>query len=67
MFKKLKSWISLQIRIQIEVLEMLCTVFLYPNVQGHYKGNPYAEYMPEHFMSLKDFSEELGRIRNENH
>lgn len=67
MFKKIKEWFSLQRRIQIEILETLCTICLYLNAEGHYRGNPYAEYMSGHFRALKDFSEELRGTKNENH
>ena len=59
MFKKIKNYISLQRRIQIEILETLCTICLYLRHDGHYDRNPYTQYMDSHFRCLKDLSEEL--------
>jgi hypothetical protein len=65
MFKKIKDYISLQRRIQIEILETLCTICLWLERDGHYCRNPYSQYMDGHFRVLKDLSKEL--IDYENH
>ena len=67
MFKKIKNWFSLQKRIQIEILETLCTICLYLGHDNRYDKNPYAGYMIGHFKSLKEFSKELRGQENENH
>lgn len=59
MFKKIKDYFSLQRRIQIEILETLCTICLWFERDGHYDRNPYSQYMGSHFMVLKDLSKEL--------
>ena len=59
MFKKIKNYLSLQRRIQIEILETLCTICLYLDYEGHYSRNCYSEFMRGHFKSLKDLSEEI--------
>lgn len=59
MFKKIKNYLSLQRRIQIEILETLCTICLYFRHDGHYDRNPYTQYMDSHFRCLKNLSEEL--------
>lgn len=59
MFKKIKEWFSLQRRIQIEILETLCTICLYLEHDGHHDRNPYTQYMGGHFRVLKDLSKEL--------
>lgn len=67
MFKKIKNWLSLQKRVQIEILETLCTICLYLERNGHFVGNPYGGYMGGHFRVLKDLSKELRGQENENH
>lgn len=67
MFKKIKNWFSLQRRIQIEILETLCTICLYLESNGHYDRNPFSQYMCGHFNALKDLSKELRDQENENH
>ena len=67
MFKKIKNWFSLQKRIQIEILETLCTICLYLECNGHRARNPYEQYMGSHFRVLKDLSKELRDQENENH
>ena len=67
MFKKIKDYFSLQRKIQIEILETLCTVCLWLEHDGHYYRNPYSQYMGGHFRVLKDFSAELRGQENENH
>lgn len=59
MFKKIKNYFSLQRRIQIEILETLCTICLYLHYEGHYSRNRYSEFMQGHFGQLKDLSKEL--------
>lgn len=61
MFKRIKDYFSLQKRIQIEVLETLCTICLYLDFDGHYGRNHYAEYCGSHFKELKRLSEELRK------
>lgn len=61
MFKKIKNYFSLKRRIQIEILETLCTMcfcFSYDN------RNPYYRHMMDHIDELKYLSEELkhGKI-----
>lgn len=58
MFKKIKRYFSLQRRIQIEILETLCTICLYLR-RTDSMSNPYARYFPSHFDALKALSEEL--------
>lgn len=67
MFKKIKDYISLQRRIQIEILETLCTICLWLERDGHYDRNPYSGYMGGHFRCLKDLSEKLRGQENENY
>lgn len=64
MFKKIKNYFSLQKRIQIEILETLCTICLYIRYDGHHYRNPYAQYMDGHFKCLKDLSKELRDEQN---
>ena len=59
MFKKIKQYFSLQRRIQIEILETLCTICLYFAHERDGKHNPYARYFPSHVGTLKYLSEEL--------
>lgn len=59
MFKKLKNYLSLQRRIQIEILETLCTICLYLERDGHFDRNPYTQYMGGHFDALKKLSATL--------
>lgn len=60
MFKKIKDCFSLQRRIQMEILETLCTICLWLEHEGErYKTNPYSQYMVSHFRTLKDLSKEL--------
>ena len=59
MFKNLKNYFALQRRIQIEILEALCTICLWLERDGRYDRNPYSQYMGGHFQALKDLSKEL--------
>ncbi len=59
MLKKIKSYFDLQRRIQIEILETLCSICLWLERDGHSDRNPYSQYMMDHFRALKDLSEEL--------
>lgn len=59
MFKKIKAYITLQIRIQREVIETLATICRYLDRNGRMSHNPYYEYMEGHFESLLKLSEEL--------
>lgn len=66
MIKKIKQYFALQRRIQIEILETLCSICLYLHYNGHYSQNRYAEYMQSHFRDLKDLSRELReKVRND--
>ena len=58
-FKKIKNYFSLQRRIQIEILETLCTICLWLERDGCYDRNPYSKYMGSHFEALKNLSKEL--------
>lgn len=64
MFKKIKEHISLQRRIQHEVLETLATICLYLERDGHYDRNPYREHLDGHFIALKGLSKELRTKEN---
>ena len=59
MFKKIKNHFSLQRRIQREVLETLCSICLYLEIDGHFSRNHYSRYMGQHFGMLKELSDEL--------
>lgn len=59
MFKKIKSYFDLQRRIQIEILETLCSICLWLERDGRYDRNPYSQYMGSHFKALKGLSKEL--------
>lgn len=64
MFKRIKNYFSLQRRIQIEILETLCTICLWLERDGHYDRNPYSQHMSGHFQHLKDLSKELRDYEN---
>lgn len=57
MFRKIKDYLSLQRKIQIEVLETLCTICLWLQQDGRH--NRYSEFMSGHFKQLKELSKEL--------
>lgn len=57
--KKIRQYFSLQRRIQIEILETLCTICLYLATDKSRPSNPYVRYFPSHFETLKSLSEEL--------
>lgn len=57
--KKIKQYFSLQRRIQIEILETLCTFCLFFLNDRSRSNNPYARHLPSHFETLKSLSEEL--------
>ena len=61
MFKRIKNYFSLQRRIQVEILETLCTICLWLERDGLQNGkrNVYSTYMVSHFNALKDLSKEL--------
>lgn len=65
MFKKIKRYFSLQRRIQIEILETLCTICLYLAHERDGKHNRYSRLMPSHFETLKSLSEELRDKEND--
>lgn len=62
MIKKIKAYISLQRRIQHEVLETLASICRYLDRDGKLSHNPYYEYMKDHFESLLKLSEELRGV-----
>lgn len=64
MFKKIKAYISLQRRIQHEVIETLATICRYLDSDGRFSHNPYYAYMEGHFESLLKLSEELRNLIN---
>lgn len=64
MFKRIKNYFSLQRRIQIEMLETLCTICLWLEFDGHYSKNRYSEFLDGHFKCLKDLSKELRDKEN---
>ena len=59
MIKKIKHYLNLQRRIQVEILETLASICLYLHYDGHFARNHYAEHMHSHFNELKILSEEL--------
>ena len=59
MFRKIKEWFSLQKRIQIEILETLCTICLF--LEFNQPRNRYSEFMHSHVSSLKGLSDELRK------
>ena len=61
MFKKIKDYFSLQRRIQMEVLETLCTICLW--LERDSRHNRYSEFMGGHFTRLKELSRELREVR----
>lgn len=59
MFKRIKEYFIRQRKIQMEILETLCTICLYLEFDGHYDRNRYAKYMQFHYTALKRLAEEL--------
>lgn len=55
MIKKIRFYKSLL----IEIIETLCTICLYLDIEGRHNHNRMAVYMRSHFECLKEFSEEL--------
>ena len=55
MIKKIRFYKSLL----IEIVETLCTICLYLELEGRRNHNRMAEYMKSHFECLKEFSEEM--------
>lgn len=58
MFKKIKNYFFLQRRIQIEVLETLCSICLYLEHEGHSRSSQ-ARRVGMHFIALKVLSDKL--------
>ena len=56
--KKIKRYFELRKQILIEILETLCSICLYLEIDGRHH-NKYSQYMGGHFINLKMFSEEL--------
>ena len=48
-------------KLLVEILETLCSICLYLELDGRRCRNHYAEYMHSHFNELKKFSEELRK------
>ena len=46
-------------RLIVEIVETLCSICLYLEVEGRRNHNRMAEYMRGHFNALKEFSEDL--------
>lgn len=59
MIKRIKKYFGLRKRIDIEILETLCSICLYLEIDGHFGHNRYARYMGSHFKQLKQISEEI--------
>lgn len=59
MIKKIRFYRSLL----IEIIETLCTICLYLELDGRYTHNMESQYMIGHFNVLKEFSEELRQER----
>ena len=57
--KKIKEYFSLQRRIQIEILETLCSICKYISLDAGFSKNPYGRYFCSHFTELKLLSEIL--------
>jgi len=55
MTKKIRFYKSLL----IEIIETLCTICLYLEIEGRRNHNRMAEHMRGHFKVLKEFSEEM--------
>lgn len=55
MFKKIKFYK----RLLVEIIETLCTICLYLEIEGRRSHNNMAVHMRGHFDKLKEFSEEL--------
>jgi len=55
MIKKIRFYRSLL----IEIIETLCTICLYFEIDGRYTHNRESQHMIGHFNALKEFSEEL--------
>ena len=55
MIRKIRFYKSLL----IEIVETLCTICLYLEIEGRRTHNQYGMYMGAHFNVLKDFSTEM--------
>lgn len=55
MIKKIQFYKSLL----IEIVETLCTICLYLDIEGRRNHNQYGIYMGAHFNALKEFSTEM--------
>ena len=55
MIKKIRFYKSLL----IEIVETLCTICLYLEIEGRRNHNKMGEHMRSHFECLKGFSEEM--------
>ena len=58
--RKLKFYKS----ILIEILETLCTICLYFEIDSKRNHNPYCEHFHSHFEVLKEFSDKLRKGEN---
>lgn len=64
MFKKIKQYFYLQRRIQIEILETLCSICLYLTIEKSRPSNQYARLLPLHVEKLNELSKELRDKEN---
>ena len=64
MFKKIKQYFYLQRRIQIEILETLCSICLYLTIEKSRLSNQYARLLPLHVEKLNELSKELRDKEN---
>lgn len=64
MIKRIKKYLLLQKLLYIEVLETLATICIYLEHEGRRARNPYAEYMRDHFETLKFYSDDLRHERD---
>lgn len=58
--RKLKFYKS----ILVEILETLCTICLYMEIESRRNHNPYGVYFCGHFEELKKFSEKIRKGEN---
>ena len=65
----IKKWLKhrrLKKKVEIEVLETLCSLMKYYECEAYYNPHGKREYysFQDHFRKLKDFSEELREMDN---
>lgn len=59
--KKIKRKIQFYKAMLVEILETLCSICMYLEIDGRRGHNPWCERMRSHFNVLKGFSEDLRR------